>query len=184
MVTLREVMSEDVLTLEPAMSLRDARSALTRAGVAGAPVVAEGKLVGVLSAADLIAFDADAEPPPREDRGQSGWGDWPETMEWEEDEEPLSAYYVDYWDDAGADVLARAGRPEEAGWDLLEEHSVGEVMSRGTVALPPETAVEEAARRMTEAEVHRILVVEEDALLGVVSSRDVVGALAEHGLAE
>lgn len=118
MVTLRDVMTEDVLTLEPAMSLRDARSALTRAGV------------------------------------------------------------------AGADVVARAEQPDESGWDVLEEHSVEEVMSRGAVALPPETAVEEAARRMTEADVHRILVVREGSLVGVVSSRDVVRALAEHGLAE
>lgn len=184
MVTLRDVMTGDVLTLEPATSLRDARSALTRAGVSGAPVLAEGRLVGVVSATDLLSFDAESEPPPREARGQSGWGDWPETMEWKEGDDPPSAYFVDYWGDAGADVLARAERPDEAEWDVLEEHTVEEVMSRGALALSPDTPLERAARRMTEADVHRVLVVEDGTLLGMVSTWNVVRALADRGLAE
>lgn len=185
MLAVRDIMSEDVLTLDPDTTLRDAMSALSRAGVGGAPVLSGGELVGVVSATDLLAFAADQEPPPEEVRGQSGWGDWPETMEWQEGDDPAASYFVDYWDDAGADAFVRSADKDAPEWDTLDEHTVDEVMSRGAFTLPPDTSVREAARRMLEAEMHRALVADRTGgLLGIVSSEDIVRALAEKGLDE
>ena len=185
MLAVRDIMTEDVLILDPDTTLRDAMSALSRAGVGGAPVVSGGELVGVVSATDLLAFAADQEPPPEELRRQTGWGDWPETMEWREGDDPAASYFVDYWDDVGADTFVRSAETDAPEWDTLDEHTVEEVMSRGAFALPPDTSVREAARRMVEAEVHRALVADETVrLLGIVSSEDIVRALAEKGLDE
>lgn len=185
MLTVRDIMSEDVLTLEPDATLRDAMSALSRAGVGGAPVLSGGELIGVVSATDLLAFAADQEPPPEELRRQTGWGDWPETMEWQEGEDPPASYFVDYWDDVGADTFVRSSSTDAPEWDILDEHTVEEAMSRGAFSLPPETSVRDAARRMLEADVHRVVVADDrERLLGIVSSEDIIGALAELGLDE
>jgi CBS domain-containing protein len=53
------------------------------------------------------------------------------------------------------------------------------------VSLPPGAAVQEAARLMVPAGVHRILVVDAGGeLVGLVSSSDIVQAVAERGLGE
>lgn len=184
MLTVRDIMSEELVTLETDDTLRDAMSALSRAGVGGAPVLSGGKLVGIVSATDLLAFAADEEPPPEEIRRQTGWGDWPETMEWQEGDDPASAYFLDFWDDAGADTFVRSAETDSAEWDSLDEHTVDEVMSRGPLSVPPDATVKEAAGRMLEAELHRALVVEGERLLGIVTSEDIVRALAERGLEE
>ncbi|MGB5525303.1 MAG: CBS domain-containing protein, partial [Gemmatimonadota bacterium] len=61
--------------------------------------------------------------------------------------------------------------------------TVGSVMTAAVVSLPPEAPVQEAARIMVPAGVHRILVVDAAGeLVGLVSSSDIVRAVAERGL--
>jgi len=183
-LTVRDIMSEEPVTLETDDTLRDAMSALSRAGVSGAPVLSGGKPVGVVSATDLLAFAADEEPPPEEIRRQTGWGDWPETLEWQEGDDPASAYFLDFWDDAGADAFVRSAETDSAEWDSLDEHTVDEVMSRDPLCLSPDATVKEAASRMLQGDLHRALVLEGERLLGIVTSEDIVRALAENGLRE
>jgi CBS domain-containing protein len=57
-----DVMTTDVVTIAPSASLRDAASLLVEHGVSGLPVVEDGRLVGVISEADLIV----KEGRPRE----------------------------------------------------------------------------------------------------------------------
>jgi len=97
-------------------------------------------------------------------------------------EEGPATYFTDYWADAGLDVVERFGREEElVEHDLLSDHTVGEAMTRGLFALGPDTAVTEAARYLLEKDVHRVLVIEDDVLLGVVTSTDLVRVVAEGG---
>jgi CBS domain-containing protein len=49
-------MTREVVTLDPEMSLRDALDILTARRISGAPVVEADKVVGVLSAMDIIEF--------------------------------------------------------------------------------------------------------------------------------
>jgi CBS domain-containing protein len=84
------------------------------------------------------------------------------------------------WEDAGADVaerMADTGGPE---WNVLEEHTVGETMNRTVSALPPDTPVEHAAEVMRRATIHRVLVMEDGKLLGVVTTKDITDAVADH----
>lgn len=62
----------------------------------------------------------------------------------------------------------------------LEDVTVDEVMTRKVQSLPPELSIEAAARVMVEKQIHRVLVMEGDALLGIVSTSDVAKAVAEH----
>jgi CBS domain-containing protein len=53
--TVRQAMTRAVLTLEPDMRTGDAAAMLRRYGVGGAPVLDAGRLVGVVTEADLLA---------------------------------------------------------------------------------------------------------------------------------
>jgi CBS-domain-containing membrane protein len=56
MVTVEEIMTRRVLTLDPEATIDDAAWGLTMKGVSGAPVRdAEGHLLGVLSKSDVVA---------------------------------------------------------------------------------------------------------------------------------
>jgi CBS domain-containing protein len=55
---VRDLMTRDVGALDPNMSLREAIEVLRREGVSGAPVVQNQKLVGVVSATDILEFQA------------------------------------------------------------------------------------------------------------------------------
>lgn len=57
---------------------------------------------------------------------------------------------------------------------------VADVMSRDVLSIAPGATLAEAARRMRERRVHRLLVVEDGALRGVVSAFDLLVAIAER----
>ena len=59
MLKLRDIMTTDVVTASPELSLREAMDLLSSRHITGAPVVAGGKVVGVFSASDLLAFLSD-----------------------------------------------------------------------------------------------------------------------------
>ena len=54
MLRLRDIMTTDVLSVSPETSVREAMELLTRRHVSGAPVVAGGKIVGVVTGNDLM----------------------------------------------------------------------------------------------------------------------------------
>lgn len=72
--------------------------------------------------------------------------------------------------DWGFDSLSRAE---------LGEHTVGEVMSRRVFAVDPEESVRAAARLMAALQIHRVLVLEQGKLVGLLSSMDLVRAVAD-----
>ena len=184
MLTLRDIMTTEIETVHPGDSLRDAADLFSAEHITGAPVLQGEKVVGVLSVTDLLEFQADGPTFATSGTGQAEWGD-PDSAEmriWSGEDAPAT-YFTDYWADAGMDVADRMGREEQAvERDLLADHTVAEAMTRGLFALGPDTPVEEAAAYLLEKDVHRVLVIEDEVLLGVVTTTDLVRAVAEQGL--
>jgi predicted transcriptional regulator len=54
MLTVADIMSRDVVTLDSAATSRDAATLFGARGISGAPVMAGGRVVGVLSKTDLV----------------------------------------------------------------------------------------------------------------------------------
>ena len=176
-LTVREAMVADPVTVEPEESLRSAADLLTSAGVGGAPVVSERRILGVISLTDILTFEVD-EPGVPTYR--------PELLS-PLDEDPLEApelldeptrWFVDLWEDAGADVVARVADSVGPEWDLLDEHTVAEVMSRVVIGVPPTATIADAARLMDEKRVHRLLVLEDGELVGILTTWDVMRTVA------
>lgn len=179
MATIDEIMTTELATVDPQLSLREALDVLRGEEVSGAPVVSGGEVVGVVSVTDILEFEATSPGVPTQREGQTEWGEFEAPDFWEEGEEPPSAYFVDYWSDAGADLSSRfeeTGAPE---WDDYENHVVAEIMTRKVVAVAPGAEIRDVARVMVDAAVHRVLVMENSDLRGLVSGTDIVRAVAE-----
>lgn len=180
MLALRDIMTRGVVTVSPDLSLRDAMELLTSEHITGAPVVAQGRVVGVVSLTDLAEFAASSPGVPAE-RPEAQWDD-DEPAEWMPDEEPPSAYFAQLWEDSDAEVTERLASTSGPEWNVLEEHTVGEAMNRTIVSLSASTPVEDAAELMQRKGIHRVIVMEGDALIGVVTTTDVSNAVADQKL--
>ena len=184
MLQIRDVMTRGVLTLTPEATLREAAELFARRHVSGAPVVEGAKVVGVVSATDLLDFVAsNVLGTPRHDvlDAMGGDGDLPAQ---EMDEETSAARFAALWSDVGADTADRFEDAEAPKWDVLAEHTVGEVMTRQVCSLSPALPVSAAAEYMRSADVHRVLVLEHGRLVGIITSLDVARAVADHLLGE
>lgn len=180
MLRLHDIMTRDVLTVGPELSLRDAMSMFVTRHISGAPVVSNGRVVGVVSLTDLAEFSAASPGVPTERPVQAEWGEWDIPAELPEGTEPPSAFFAEMWDDSGVEVgerMSESGGPE---WNVLEEHTVGEVMSRDVRAMSADATVEEAADFMRSAAIHRVLVMNDTQLEGIVSVSDIAAAVADH----
>ena len=61
---------------------------------------------------------------------------------------------------------------------LFEQMIVRDIMTRRPLTVSPDADVREAAQQMLYAEVHRLFVTEGDRVIGVISTTDVVRAVA------
>lgn len=180
MTIVSEIMTREVMTLDPRASLRESVEAFRAEDVSGAPVTTNGEVVGVVSVTDILEFQATHPGVPVSHSEENETEPLEPPQPWEGgEEEPPSTYFVDYWSDVGAELTARFDETEGPEWDILENHVVSEVMTRIVVSVPPHASVREAARRMLDAEVQRLLVIEDGHLHGILTATDVVRAVAE-----
>jgi CBS domain-containing protein len=175
-------MTRDVLSVHPDATLRDAMELLAQNHLSGAPVVADGKVVGVVSASDLLSFAASTPTVPTERAGEVETAEWEEPAEWIEGEEAAGDFFLGQWADAGADVSERFSEVTGPEWDLFAEHTVSEAMTRTLCALPSDAFVDRAADVMRGAGIHRVLVMDEGKLVGIATLTDIADAVADHKL--
>ncbi len=176
MLSVRDVMQTEVVTIGPEATVRELTRVLADAGISGVPVVGPGGDVrGVVSSSDVVRLAAeeletglmqrDRQWGPRLASGTSD----PE----DEDADPLSDYFLPEdsplmaadWGDAGT------GGP-------LDDLTVSDIMTPVTFTIPLTTSVRDLADFLVRGRIHRAVVVHEDRLEGIVTSMDVLRALA------
>jgi CBS domain-containing protein len=176
---VKDIMTRDAITVSPQSTLREVAEVLSRYHIGGAPVVVGGdRVVGIVSASDLIDFVAVSPgvPTPVQDSVASE-----EITDASSTAQDADAPYcfLDFWADVGADVLERFHATAGPEWNTLEEHTVDEIMTRRLLSVEPDTTVEDAAQLMLDQGVHRLLVVHNGRLQGVVSTRDLLLVVAD-----
>jgi CBS domain-containing protein len=181
MTQVREIMTTDVSVVFPEMTLREALEELRGRGVAGAPVRRGGAVVGVISAADILEFEAVTAPIPSFREGQEPWDEPFEEEEWAEGASP-PLYFLELWRESSSDTVERMAEVEGPEWDFLADHTVAEAMSRRLLSVGPHDDVRVAAGKMTDASAHRVLVLDKGQLVGILSASDIVRAVAERQL--
>lgn len=183
MLKVRDIMTTAVQVVTPDASLRSAMELLTTHHISGLPVVEGDRAVGVISASDILAF-VTAPPPTAQPEPAAALDEDGPLPDDADDDDPSERWLVQLWEGAaageggaGAELSDRfADLPPDD--DLLAGHAVRDAMTRGVYALPPDAPATEAAECMRAAEVHRLLVLEEGRLLGIVTAMDVVRAVA------
>jgi CBS domain-containing protein len=173
MLKLSDIMTPEVVTVTPETTLREAVELLTEKHISGAPVVSGHQVVGVVSASDILEFAASM--PERRP-----WTDEPNDEESERTDLPPGSYYTNLFSGDGTDVVDRFGGSANLG--ELDAHTVEEVMTRDAIALSPNHSVGAAAELMRGRSIHRVLVIQDGKLVGIVSTLDLVRAIAEHRL--
>lgn len=187
MLRLRDIMTRQVMTLEPQMTLREAMENLTARHVSGAPVVSGQRIVGVISAGDLLSFVA-ASPLEDERRAEPSLADrWNESAEWDEtselgDDDDSHSFFSDMWDEHTEDATDVIETQGESSSDPLSNYLVEDVMTKTIRWLSPDADVRSAADMMREYGVHRVLVVNRGRLVGLVSALDIAKAVADRRL--
>lgn len=183
MLRVKDIMTADVVTVSPEISLREAMELFSSRHISGAPVVVGGKVVGVVAASDLLALASAMPGVPTERVGADEDDDvWERAEEWTDGEEPPAEYFRELWADVDAEVPERIAQTDGPEWNALEAHTVDEAMTRRVCAVRAEVDVRAAADFMRTAGVHRVIVMEGDQLVGIVSTMDLVKAIAEGRL--
>ena len=146
-------MNAKILTVNQEMSVRELATFLIDHEISGAPVEdADGRLVGLVSTTDLA-------------RNAAETGSLEET-----DEHP----FFHSWAGGGLDAD-----------DLAELHieedglTVREIMTPTVFAVDVEAPVSHVARSMLDGHLHRLLVIDDERVVGIVSTSDLLRLLAE-----
>lgn len=147
MLTAREIMTSEVVTVTPETSLKDLVNKFVETRLGNMPVVDDaGKLVGLISESDLI-----------------------------EQQKPLhiptvmaifdGVFYLDSEKDFKEQV------------DRLTATTVGELCNKKPVICSPEATVRDLAGLMSKHKVHLLPVVEDGNMIGVVARLDLIRAM-------
>jgi CBS domain-containing protein len=185
MLRLRDIMTTELVTVSPDLSLRDTMELFVREHVSGAPVLAQREVVGVVSVTDLLAFAATLQEedlnPGRED---ADWGEESSVSRAGGVDEAAATWFVQAGADEVPEFIERFTEAEmrRTERDRFGEHTVSEVMTSDVRSLPGHTPVDQAADFMRQAGIHRVLVMSDGELEGIVSMKDIADAVADHKL--
>lgn len=147
MITAKDIMTTDVVSLSPDMEITKAVQLLLTHHVNGAPVVdANGKLVGILCQSDLVAQQKSL-PIPSLFTLLDGFM-------------PLSS-------------MKRLDKEVEKIAALTVEHA----MTRDPVCITRDTGIERIAELMVDKRYHTLPVVSEGKLVGVIGKSDILKTL-------
>lgn len=187
MLKVRDIMTAELIVIDPELTLRNAVDLLAQRRISGAPVMAGGHVVGVLSAMDILAFEASLPGVPTEqpefvEQGETETAEEEEAGAVAEGDEAPSAYFTELWSDAGADLVERFRATQGPEWDVLGEHTVSEAMSSAVRTIAADATVRAAARQMRDQRIHRLLAMQGHTLVGIITTLDIVAAVADSRL--
>jgi CBS domain-containing protein len=153
-----EVMQTDVISVSPHASLIEVHRLFLEEEISGAPVIDdEGTVLGVISSKDLLRAVQDEY-----ESGAAG---------------AAPVYFREELPYSGPDWRSAPGDFH----DRMAALTAADAMVHELIAVPPQTPVAEVARIMRAQRIHRVFVVKEQELLGIVTTFDLVGLLGRMG---
>ena len=153
-ITASDLMSREVAAVEPDMSLTELATFLEDRGISGALVrERDGRPVGVVSVSDISSAEALAGGTPQTAAGRA-------------------AFYAQSWEAEFDDADLEPIRIEDS------ELTVADIMTPEVVSVDADAPVSEIASTMLEQHIHRVFVREGEAIVGLVSTTDLLAVLA------
>lgn len=162
MRSVRDIMHTRLVTVKPETSVHELVSLLARNRISGAPVVTEyGKILGVVSATDVLAlaaFGSDAHVP----------------QTWDEDEGANDEESPWFFRAAEVPHPLGIGNPDHD----LADYTVEDIMTPAAFCVDPDDTIPFLARFLLQGRIHRALVVQDHKLCGIVTTFDLLQAIA------
>jgi len=152
----KDLMTQALVCAHPEQPLAELELLLIEHRISGVPVVEQGRLIGVISRSDIARVEVLVE---------SLDGSVSDQMRW----------------DTQADGFQHPAQPAYHGFrGRLDNLAVKDAMHDQVVTCRPDTPVVEVAADMVRHHIHRVIVVEGDHPVGIVSSLDIVKLVAAH----
>ena len=173
-MVVKDIMHRDVVTASPDTTVRELAILLSDQGISGLPVVSpSGEVLGVVSSTDVVRTAAHSSEM---DMGGSRWVAVapPEATVDLEDEEVDS--FSDYFLPEDSPTFGAEWAPETG--SAMDSLTVGDIMTPVSFSVEPDSSVKELADFLVRGRIHRALVIEDGRLEGIVTSMDILKALA------
>ncbi|MCK5517069.1 MAG: CBS domain-containing protein [Desulfobulbaceae bacterium] len=147
MLTAKDIMTQDIISVQKETSVAELAKLLTSHNISGAPVLDdEGKVVAVVTESDLIDQSKKLHIP---------------TVITILD----SVFYLENPDKMEAEMKKIAAS------------KVGEICSGPAKIVSPDTGLDEIATIMAEGNIHTIPVLDEEKLVGIIGKKDIIKTL-------
>ena len=151
-LTAQDIMQTTVLTVSTSTPLSEVERLLSENRISGVPVTEEaGHIVGVISMRDLIEHYS-------EDPGTRPGG--------------FSSFYNMPSEELAEEELESLELPEES------QETAGEVMTAAVYTIEADADLPGISRKMVDMNIHRILVEDDGKTVGLISTMDILKALA------
>ena len=155
-IVARDVMTPEVLSIGESATLPDLANFLLGNEISGAVVVnADGEPVGVVSLSDLAESS---------------------TTDGDTVESQVSSFFRDDWRGTFDEFDAREIRVAD------EAAQVGDIMTAEIVSVDADARISEVARLLSDSHLHRVLVTESEALVGIITTTDLLGLLVDESI--
>ncbi len=154
-IVAKDLMSSDVLTVSEDLTTKELATFFLDNEITGAPVEGErGAVTGVVSLVDLARSSAE-----------------PDDEAWE----PMVA---DYYDRTQDPHLGENGIHVFRVGD--DQTRVRDIMNPELYSVDPNAEVSEVAGKMLSSHIHRLLVIEDNELIGLITTSDLLGLLVDE----
>jgi len=173
MMKVRDIMVTEVLTVTPDTPVRRLTRLLSDEEISGTPVVSEdGRQVGVVSATDVVRLAADDTDVRFQTTRARVEGTTPDPDDENQEADPFGFFLPEDSPLSGERLL---GQIPESEFDAA---TVADIMTPVSFTVGPETDVSELAEFLVRGRIHRAVVVDSDRLVGIITSGDVLRAVA------
>ena len=188
---IKNLMSEDIITVDKDQNLSDALKLLRKHNVSRLPVTNNKELVGIISERDIAnklgSSKYESMPASRLHISSVMVKDVitvPETMQLDEVarlmlENGIGSVPVMDEDDKMVGIVSKADFVTLAVGIAFDKITVKEIMTKELVVVSPTDRLVHARRQMMEAHVGRVPVVDEEDLKGMVTSKDLMRAFID-----
>jgi CBS domain-containing protein len=150
MLTAKDIMTRDVITVKPGTSVEELSALLVKHGISGVPVLDDsGALYGIVTENDLIQQNKRLHIPT----------------------------VVSFLDAA---IYLESSKKFEEEVKRVTATKVGDICARKVVTITEDTSVVDIATLMSEKKLYLLPVVKGSEVVGIVGKRDVVKAMARQ----